>query len=556
MKKKILIIIPVVMLLLLSGCSNPNDYLTDKLKEKIQEDSGISEDSDYQNYQNWQQNGELDDEGKYLDKDLDGPAGLDQQEGQIHVTFAENSHINVTYYRDAELTEQIDTSGCHLNPGDSIYASEPKIVGAYSDKYVFSGFRILQFDSDGQKSWEDDDLVIEIPVDYESSEISVLPLGKYGQRVLTLDDRYVGIDGNEAEFYGVWQIMYTERSSEVTNSVRTSDTLKTISATEDYTVSYDYSAYAEDYYFVRSDPVPFKTDTSGIITFSNSTAQNGCEYYYVLLHRFINVKVDNEDYSIFNQNIIKSLSVDGEEQNNFKKKEFMIEGLKCGDVLILRIDSNYKVTANGLYITAPVDVDNGNMQEYTITVPETYALELGITISKKTATLGGFAARTINNATISVKNQNGDFLMNGDEVNDNEELTVTITPENGYYVTGKKVNSDIYQDTMKYKEYVSTIDKIIEEHPIKKFIRVTLDDSDDYGICVYTVDSEMVNGTVALREGQRVKLEYTLTDSGRYQIDTNWLGSKTKGTGTLDITEDFDGKTLSREDFGIQVKDK
>ena len=384
MKKKILIIMSVVMLLLLSGCSNLNDYLTDKLEEIIREESGIYEDPSYYKYQNLQQTNQLNEDGVYLGADEigDEPVEVEEPTGKIHVTFAENSHIRVTYYRDADLTEEIHTR-CYFNPGDSIYASDPEIVGAYSDKYVFSGFKILKFDSDGQysslNSWEDDDLVIEIPVDYEGSELSVLPLGKYEQRKLELDDCYIDADGNEAEFYGTWQIDIDSKGY----SERTNDTTRTISAIEDYTVSYDYSDYVKDYYFVESDPEPFKTDDTGIITFSKVTAQNGCDYYHVILHRFINVRVNNEDYSVFNPNIVKLLSAAGEEQDNLKKKELMLKGLKCGDVIMIRVDSNYKVTVNGLDIAAPVDLEDGSAQEYIITVPETSALDLGINITVK-----------------------------------------------------------------------------------------------------------------------------------------------------------------------------
>lgn len=247
--------------------------------------------------------------------------------------------------------------------------------------------------------------------------------------------------------------------------------------------------------------------------------------------------------------------MNGNEEENVKKKELMLEKLKCGDTITIRIDNGYKVTASGLEISNPIDVENGTVQEYKITIPETFELELGITISKKTATLGGFTMKTVNNAVISVTDENGNILQDGDRVDDNEKLTVTITPTSGYYVTGKKVKDGVYQDTMKYKEYFSNIDKIIEDHPVKKLINVTLDDSDDYGTCVYTIDGEVVSGTIVMREGQKIKLEYTLTDSN-YQIDSGWIIIKTKETATFEISEGSDGKTLSREDFNIQIKKK
>lgn len=552
MNKKIRILMVTATCLTLSGCANVNDYLTSKLEEQAKEKSGILADQDYQEYQNLEESNKLDENGYYIEAvEIDNEDDVidDEPSGPIHVTFAENSHIRFTYYLDAEHTEQIDTTNCYLNPGDCIYVSEPNIIEAYSDKYVFSQFSILQFDNNDKKGIfatisASDNMFFEIPADYAGDSLSVMPLGKYEARVLSLDDRYLDADGNEMEIHGIWRI----------GSEEYQETTAEISAVAEYNVIYDFRNYIDDYYFVKSDPEPYRVN-DGIIEFSNVFPQDGNDNYYVLLHKYISVRVNNEDYSWVKQDIIKLLSVNGDTQSDLKKKEKLLEKLKCGDVITLRVDNNHKVTANGLDVSDPIDVSSENAQEYKITIPETLELELGITVSKKTATLGGFTERLINNATISVTDEDGNPLQIGEEVDDNEKLIVTITPTDGYYVNGKKVKDDIYQDKMKYKEYVTDIDQIIEEHPVKKFIYVTLDDSDDYGICTYTVDGETVSGTVFLREGQKVKLEYTLTDD-RYQIEGKWLESKTKRDKTLEILEDFDGKTLTCEDFDIQLKEK
>lgn len=555
MKKWILILYLVPVLLMFPGCSSVNDFLRSRLDEKVKENlkkSLILEDQEYQQYQGLKDSGQLGENGYYLDA-IKAENKVDdggETSGTIQVTFVENSYIKFTYYLDAECTEQINTLGCYLNPGDRIYASKPEISGAYSDKYVFSEFRILKFNSNNQPETfatilGDDNLLFEIPADYAGDMVSIMPLGRYEKRVLTLADRYLDIDGKETEFHGVWRI----------DSNECKEAMPEISSIVDYKVSYDYSDYVNDYYFVKSNPEPFRVDDSGIVEFNESTAQNGCEDYYVLFHRYINVKMANEGYSIFNQNIVKSLRVNGVEQDNFKKDKLTLERRKCGDEIKIGVDSGYKVTAIGLEISAPIDVDNGNTQEYTITVPETTELELGINVSKKTATLGGFEIRTINNAIITVTDGKGNVLQSGEEVDDSEKITVTITPTSGYYVTGKLVKEDVYQNTMEYKKYVSDIDKIIKEHPVKKLICVTLDTSDDYGTCVYKVDGRAVSGTVTLREGQSVKLEYMLTDNN-YQIDGGWFDSKTKKTEKIKISEDYDGRALSREDFKIQIKKK
>ena len=130
MKRKILTLITVFVLLMISGCSNVNDFLINRLEENALENAGILEDTEYQDYEKLMSSGQLDENGKYLGTvaDMDENDDVEEASGQIHVTFANNSHISFIYYLDAEHTEQINTSNCYLNPGDCIYASDPKLV--------------------------------------------------------------------------------------------------------------------------------------------------------------------------------------------------------------------------------------------------------------------------------------------------------------------------------------------------------------------------------------------------------------------------------------------
>lgn len=98
-KKKIRILIIITFSLILAGCSNPNDYLTSKLEEEIKENSGILEDQDYREYQDLESSGRLDENGNYVDVTVteDIPDDGENLSGQIHVTFAENPYIRLTY---------------------------------------------------------------------------------------------------------------------------------------------------------------------------------------------------------------------------------------------------------------------------------------------------------------------------------------------------------------------------------------------------------------------------------------------------------------------------
>ena len=150
-------------------------------------------------------------------------------------------------------------------------------------------------------------------------------------------------------------------------------------------------------------------------------------------------------------------------------------------------------------------------------------------------------------------------LKAGDLVEPSEEVTVTITPHSNYYVTGKNVKNDIYQEKMKFSKYQKDINTIIAEHPIEKYVQLTLGANDPYGTCIYTVGKNTVSGSIRLKIGEKLTLKYTVTSSG-YVIEGGsngilGIGKTTKELSeTITITSDWDGKTISKADFGINVE--
>lgn len=158
------------------------------------------------------------------------------------------------------------------------------------------------------------------------------------------------------------------------------------------------------------------------------------------------------------------------------------------------------------------------------------------------------------NATITVKVADTQrVLQTGNILEGSEEVIVKITPKYDYYVTGKNVDNDIYQATMKFSKYQADIQKIIEEHPVEKYIHITLDSSDSYGTRTYTLDGEIVTGTVRAKVGQKLTLTYEVTASG-YVIDGANFLEKHKKSATITLSADWDGKTINRGSFGISVK--
>ena len=84
-KRIILAFLSVICLFLLSGCS---------FSDLMSWSTGVKEDPDYQTWEKLSEKGKLDEEGKYTSD-------------AVHVTFAENSFLEVHYYKDPEMKDEI-----------------------------------------------------------------------------------------------------------------------------------------------------------------------------------------------------------------------------------------------------------------------------------------------------------------------------------------------------------------------------------------------------------------------------------------------------------------
>ena len=163
--------------------------------------------------------------------------------------------------------------------------------------------------------------------------------------------------------------------------------------------------------------------------------------------------------------------------------------------------------------------------------------------------------------TISVRNMLTNELMTGGElIEGSQNVTVSIMPDSGYYVTGKKVTNDVYQETMKYSDFVKNMADIVEKHPAAKYYTMTLDSSDTFATYTYKLDGKEVSGTITAKEGQKLDLIYEITDSA-YKLKegtggvplVGWGKSYTTVSKVLTITSAMDGKTITKDDFGIET---
>ncbi len=161
--------------------------------------------------------------------------------------------------------------------------------------------------------------------------------------------------------------------------------------------------------------------------------------------------------------------------------------------------------------------------------------------------------------TITVRNSETNLVLKDDDlIEPGKKVSVTISPSAGYYVTGKKVSNDVYQETMKYSDYLKNIDSIIESHPAMKIYTITLDTSDAWAQYTYKLDKKDVSGTIQVRDGQKLSLTYEITDPA-YKLSEaagGFLGigaSTSKATKEISISSDLDGTTVTKTTFGIST---
>lgn len=151
-------------------------------------------------------------------------------------------------------------------------------------------------------------------------------------------------------------------------------------------------------------------------------------------------------------------------------------------------------------------------------------------------------------------------LKQGDLIEESQKVVIKITPSKGYYIVGGNTNEKTeYEATMKYSKYLKDISRLIDKYYAEKICTVKLDTSDSFAKYVYKYDGEVVTGTVNVRAGKEITLEYEIIEDG-YKLSEGSGGmfgigkSYKKATKTITITTDMDGKTITKADFNIEVE--
>jgi len=319
--KKVIVLLLALFLVLLSGCATVDK----QLENVIFNESAIQDDSEYQIYEKLEQSGQLDKNGAYLTDGLfDGQQSAPSHAGSVHVTFAENRYLKIRYYSDAELTTLISNSECYLNPGDSIYASVES-RNTISNLYGISRFQILEYDADGNVKGQysqiaNSNLVYTIPPAFAGTELSIVPVGEYPDRNLSMRAYYIDDNGAEVPLAnaGVWYI----------NEEQCRGNKASISPIVSYSLKYDFDD--SNYFFVSSHPACFtaEPDRAGFVEFWEADPTDEDIDYLVELRPYLNLTI------LFDEKATVSLN-GGEAENIKKGKTWQNTELRYGDVIVI-----------------------------------------------------------------------------------------------------------------------------------------------------------------------------------------------------------------------------
>lgn len=580
MKKKVIICGLGVFsaMLLLSGCAQIDNYVESAITNQAQVE--VQQSEEYKQYEEYLTANLLNEEGTYqLDipnRTIDLPV---VEDGTIPVTLARNTFLSCQYHRNEDDAYPIGTEVCYLNPGDSLYVSGTTISNSISNLYTFSEFRIWSYDSEGRRSTapyaevkNDSGLLLTIPQDYTGTGFAIEPLGIYSDRSISVKAYFINNAGQQQLIDGgTWTVGKQEFK----------DTVK-ISPVDAYTLKYDYSKYADDYYFVSSTPKCwYSKDDRQIVIFQEASSNEETTQYSVLMHPYVTITVNNKCVSLVDtvKDYIPFISSDGNgiitaitksnksliDNTNTNVDSFKITKQRAGEVISIRVGKDYKITGTGVDVgtAAPLGSNAENGYEYTITIPDTNnGIEISVTKRNSDAE-GKFPGYTMANADLTVYRKDGSIVQVGDELPaESESVTVEIKPHTGYYLNGKNVTDySVYSKSMKFSDFQKNVSAIINDHPAIQYVTITLNSTDDCGTCVYKLDGKAPeSNTIKARIGQKIELEFTANSNYKIVwdgwISDKWssLWGKNSVTAKIEVTADMNGSTVSRTDFGIKVE--
>lgn len=323
--KRVCIASLLVSVFLLSGCTFVDEQLEKEINSNSLFQDEIQNDPDFQQYQKLNIDGKLDSDGVYIDRDyITSTPNPSVSQGQVHVTFATNRYLKIKYYSDADLTKEINQDECFLNPGDTIFATvESENIN--SNLYRIAKFIIIEYNSEGVEKAQysqkaNSSKVFSIPMDFSGTELSIIPIGEYPDRKLSMRVFYIDNEDCEKDLAsaGQWSI----------NGESCTGNQASISPIVPYVLRFDFDK--ENYFFVSSTPVCFTDDPNhaGFVEFWAANPTDNDIEYAVQLHKYLHLGITMEEEATVVLN-------NGKPETIKKGKTWSSNLLRFGDVITI-----------------------------------------------------------------------------------------------------------------------------------------------------------------------------------------------------------------------------
>jgi hypothetical protein len=519
-----------VCIIALSGCGNKRDVvsaaLNSYIEQSIMSDSNIEEDQNFQQYEKLSQEKRINNEGFYTSDEVDYSAVEDAD--AIHVTFAKNSYMTIQYFDDPALTNELDAeNGVYLHQGDCIYAKVLEVLNPSTEAYFFDGFEVWEFDETGKKRQQlqseefQNDLVYQIPAEYNGGEIAIVPLGKFADRTITFRAFCVDNNGVEQDGIGSWIINGNEVDGDSIS----------INAVETCTAKYKYDV--NSYEYVNSSPKCLNNDAeAGFVEFEEYEADQNHDSFTVELRRKNNnIEFDPGKYKtdyctiefsyqgqVINDKIsVPSRSKIGYEIKNVEKGYWVPSGNEKGELEVEKIkDVTRIVCKEEKVIVSLPQPDKGGTITYSINGKniegEKAEVLIGSEISMVFNCKNGWSCTKEDGITYTVSAaENQRINVGGDDVNNiffekeyKPEVTLRLEKSIGTYTEFTLSGVDVDQSNLK-----------LDEEKAKDVFKQEMGTKNDLTISAS-------NGT--LLDGEAIKLEIKKeTTAGTKETDIQYL---------------------------------
>lgn len=358
MKKRLFLFL-ILIVISVVGCYFLSDYADNVISNSVIKSAKIEDEEDYLKYKELEQSGQLDEQGRYSE-DLAEPETIHTE--QIHVTFADNRFIGISYFYDENYEQIINPKDCWLNPGDKVYYKSPVCSNEKTDLYGFFGFKALDFDESSQSpkpiSIETDDISFKIPDNYEGTQLSIAPIGKYRNRTIAFSDYYYDSNNHKNEHDGIWMV---NKEEVLKDSIE-------IKPTESVIISYSFDP--QKYYFVDSNPEPNYNSSDldkGKINFNSEDADLTTDSYSIELHEKFSGEYIIETKAIVSGK--KTIKINGKDFEVSSTKQKIPYSLKGGEsITIVSEIGELKITDYSSLILS--EKSTNEKYTYTLTAPQ------------------------------------------------------------------------------------------------------------------------------------------------------------------------------------------